>query len=136
MKRLATHDGAKPLREILPQFFSIKLCRDPRLSNKLASTWSLFTVPDPDLEMGGGVGGVVKVGDRSPVSVWSKNNGGGAPGPFRWIRHWFLFSFRHTLQVRSFSSLSLALFFHAGLFHLKKKYSYPLLTISKVRGHV
>ena len=62
MKRLATNDGAKPLREILPPVFSIKLCRDPRLSNKLASTWSLFTVPDPDLEIGGGGEG------RGPVS--------------------------------------------------------------------
>ena len=54
VKRLAAHDGAKPLREILPPVFSIKLCRDPRLSNKLASTWSLFTLPDPDHEIGGG----------------------------------------------------------------------------------
>ena len=62
VKRLAAHDGAKPLREILPPVFSIKLCRDPRHSNKLASTWSLFTLPDPDLEIGGGGEG------RGPVS--------------------------------------------------------------------
>ena len=62
VKRLAAHDGAKPLREILPPVLSIKLCRDPRLSNKLASTWSLFTLPDPDHEIGGGGEG------RGPVS--------------------------------------------------------------------
>ena len=48
------HPLCVALREIMPPVFSIKLCRDPRLSNKLASTWSLFTVPDPDLEIGGG----------------------------------------------------------------------------------
>ena len=48
------HPLCVALREILPPVFSIKLCRDPRLSNKLASTWSLFTVPDSDLEIGEG----------------------------------------------------------------------------------
>ena len=73
------------LREICLQF-SIKLCRDPRLSNKLASSWSLFTVPDSDLEMGGG--GEREGGGWSPkevflalrASVWSKNKGWGHLG--------------------------------------------------------
>ena len=89
MKRLARQDGAKPsLMGGIERNFafsgSIKLCRDPRLSNKLASSWSLFTVPDSDLEMGVGGGEREKVEGRSPkevflalrASVWSKNKGG------------------------------------------------------------
>ena len=135
MKRLAAHDGTKPLREILPPVLSIKLCRDPRHSNKRASSWSLFTVPDPDLEIGGGGESRGPVSKRNvfgpSASVWSKNKGWGAPGPFRWIRHWFLFSLRHTLQVSQFVESITSTLFSCWFISLKKKrYSYPLLTIS------
>ena len=85
VKRLAAHDGAKPLREILPPVLSIKLCRDPRLS------------------------------------IWSKNKGGGGgggnPGHFAGSATGSYLVYVTRYKFRSFSSLSLALFFHAGLFH-------------------
>ena len=59
------HPLCVALREILPPVFSIKLSRDPRLSNELASTWSLFTVPDTDLEIGGGGEGGGPVSKRN-----------------------------------------------------------------------
>ena len=87
---------------------------------------------------GGGEGG----GGRFPkeiflalrASVWSKNEGGGgAPWPFRWIRHWFVFTLRHTLHVwQFFSSQINSTFFSCWFISLKKKkYSHPFLTISK-----
>ena len=111
------------LREILPPVFSIKLCRDPRVSNKLASTCSLFTVPDPDLEIGGGGGG--EGGGRSPkeiflalrASVWSKKRGSGHPGHSAGSTTGSYLVYVTLYKFRSFSSQSLALFFHAGLFH-------------------
>ena len=71
----------------------------------------------------------MKVGDPSPkemflalqASVWSKNKGWGAPGPFRWIRHWFLFSLRHTLQVSQFVESITSTLFSCWFISLKKK---------------
>ena len=46
---------------------------------------------------------------------------GGAPGPFRWIRHWFLFSLRHTLQVSQFLESITSTLFSCWFISLKKK---------------
>ena len=59
------------------------------------------TVPDPELEMGGGGewaaviqtlrkggGGLRKIFFDLRASIWSENKGGGGvPGPFPWMRH-------------------------------------------------
>ena len=48
-------------------------------------------MPDPDLEISGGGGGNTDPEIRGVpghgLLVWSKNKGGGPPGPFRWICH-------------------------------------------------
>ena len=84
-----------------------------------------------DRERGAGGEG----GGRSPKEIFLfglKIRGWGAPGPFRWIRHWFVFSLRHTLQVSQFLECITSTLFSCWFISLKKKkYSYPLLTISK-----
>ena len=79
-------------------------------------------MPDPDLEIGGGGEDGGPVSKRNflalRASVWSKNKGGGGhPGHSAGSATglYLVYVTRHTF--RSFSSLSLALFFHAGLFH-------------------
>ena len=58
--------------------------------------------------------------------------GGGATGPFRWIRHWFVFSLHQPLHVSQFLESITSTLFSCWFISLKKeKYSYPLLTIFK-----
>ena len=58
------------------------------------------TAVDPDLQIRGGGGGgekrraqcQKKTFSALRASVWSKNKGGGPPGPLPWIRHWNMLS--------------------------------------------
>ena len=117
MKRLARQDGAKPslmggiernFASSSPSSFAETL--DFRTNWPRVGACSQCRIQTLRWGgEGGGRGEREKVGGRSPkevflalrASVWSKNKGG-APGPFRWIRHWFVFSLRHTLHVWQF----------------------------------
>ena len=97
------------LREILPPVLHQALQRPSTFEQTGLELELVHSAGFRPWDGGGGGGEREKVGGRSPkevflalrASVWSKNKGG-APGPFRWIRHWFVFSLRHTFHVWQF----------------------------------